>query len=84
LDRVDDFLRTTELLDLYSSEDSSTRDDDGRIGFRDAQFSWSSQVNDNDFKLRIGSEVIFQPGVINLIVGPTGVVRGMSLLSTFS
>ncbi|KAJ7794180.1 P-loop containing nucleoside triphosphate hydrolase protein [Mycena olivaceomarginata] len=75
LDRVDDFLRTTELLDLYSSEDSSARDDDGRIGFRDAQFSWSSQVNDNDFKLRIGSEVIFQPGVINLIVGPTGVVK---------
>ncbi|KAJ7857734.1 P-loop containing nucleoside triphosphate hydrolase protein, partial [Mycena olivaceomarginata] len=59
----------------------SARDDDGRIGFRDAQFSWSSQVNDNDFKLRIGSEVIFQPGVINLIVGPTGVGKTAVLLS---
>ncbi|KAF7346206.1 hypothetical protein MSAN_01847500 [Mycena sanguinolenta] len=82
LDRVDDFLRTTELLDLYTSEDPLIQtENDERIGFRDAQFSWSNQADDSYFKLRIGSEIIFQPGVINLIVGPTGVGKTAILLA---
>lgn len=82
---MDDFLRTTELLDLYSLEDSPLLiANDDKIGFRDVEFSWSSEVNDTSYKLRIGSEVVFQPGVVNLIVGPTGVVRNVSLLVVFS
>ncbi|KAJ6508901.1 multidrug resistance-associated ABC transporter [Mycena sanguinolenta] len=82
LDRVDDFLRTTELLDLYSSQDLSVQtENDERIGFRDAQFSWSNQIDDSCYKLHIESEIIFQPGVINLIVGPTGVGKTAILLA---
>ncbi|KAJ6619498.1 P-loop containing nucleoside triphosphate hydrolase protein [Mycena sp. CBHHK59/15] len=82
----DEFLRTTELLDTYSVDDHSTRvlgNTDTRIGFRDAEFSWSSQDDDSSFRLRInsGSEVIFQPGVVNLIVGPTGVGKTAVLLA---
>ncbi|KAF8208849.1 P-loop containing nucleoside triphosphate hydrolase protein [Mycena galopus ATCC 62051] len=85
LDRVDNFLRTTELLDLYSFPNSSTSfEHDAKIGFRDAEFSWSNQVDTNGFKLRIGSEIIFKPGVINLIVGSTGVVRDVSQFTRLS
>ncbi|KAF9807084.1 hypothetical protein IEO21_08395 [Rhodonia placenta] len=87
LDRVNEFLHKTELLDQYTEEpdrseyipptkDASTH----LIGIRNASFTWSS---DNDglstpgtsrrnFTLRIDDEVFFQPGHINLIVGPTG------------
>ncbi|KAJ6584840.1 multidrug resistance-associated ABC transporter [Mycena capillaripes] len=82
LDRVNDFLRNTELLDSYTLEDSLARIDEGnQIGLRDAEFTWSSEVNDTSYKLRIGSEVIFQPGVVNLIVGPTGVGKTAVLLA---
>ncbi|KAF7365323.1 hypothetical protein MVEN_00404300 [Mycena venus] len=81
LDRVDDFLRNTELLDAYSENSSVHMGDDDRIGLQDAEFSWSKQVNDNCFKLRIRSQVIFQPGVVNLIVGPTGVGKTAVLLA---
>ncbi|KAJ6584918.1 multidrug resistance-associated ABC transporter [Mycena capillaripes] len=82
LDRIDDFLRTTELLDSYTLEDSLARvEEDNKIGFRDADFAWSSEANDTSYKLRIRSEVIFQPGVVNLIVGPTGVGKTAVLLA---
>lgn len=69
----------TELLP------SATRDLDSgmlpnlvgnKIGFNKCAFSWNSfgsQPNGrrHRFKLTIGDEVVFQRGVINLILGPT-------------
>ncbi|KAJ7696072.1 multidrug resistance-associated ABC transporter [Mycena rosella] len=83
LNRVDDFLRTTELLDSYSTQDSSTQFDGNfdKIGLRDAEFTWSTDIDDASYKLRIQSEVIFKPGVINLILGPTGVGKTAILLA---
>ncbi|KAJ7758491.1 P-loop containing nucleoside triphosphate hydrolase protein, partial [Mycena maculata] len=81
LDRIDDFLRTasgfslTELLDSYTPDQPiHVPENPSKIGFREAEFSWSSQSNDTSFKLRIESEIVFRPGAVNLIVGPTGVV----------
>ncbi|KAJ6585299.1 P-loop containing nucleoside triphosphate hydrolase protein, partial [Mycena capillaripes] len=83
LDRVNDFLKKTELLDVFDEKgtlplftaDSST---DGRIGFRNATFSWSKESeglltrSQRQFQLKIDGEVLFQRGRINLVVGPTG------------
>ncbi|KAK7048260.1 P-loop containing nucleoside triphosphate hydrolase protein [Favolaschia claudopus] len=80
-DRLDEFLRTTELIDSYSSNSPAQNELDERIGFRDAQFSWSSNADDSSFKLRVGSEITFQPHVINLVVGPTGVGKTATLLA---
>ncbi|KAJ7134523.1 hypothetical protein C8R44DRAFT_729940 [Mycena epipterygia] len=73
----------TELLDAYSFQVSPPHvpENSSKIGFRDAEFSWTSQENDTSYKLRIKSEVIFQPGVVNLIVGPTGVGKTAVLLA---
>ncbi|KAJ7784670.1 multidrug resistance-associated ABC transporter [Mycena metata] len=83
LDRIDTFLRTTELLDSYSNEDSSIEraGNSDKIGFQDAEFTWSSDFNDTSFKLRVGSEVTFRSGAINLIIGPTGVGKTAALLA---
>ncbi|KAF8898485.1 hypothetical protein BD779DRAFT_1607278 [Infundibulicybe gibba] len=83
LDRVNDFLHNTELLDSFSEKDvveflpeDPTSSD--LIGFRDATFVWSDDVTGSltpskrHFSLRIEGELIFKPGCINLIVGPTG------------
>ncbi|KAF8883972.1 hypothetical protein BD779DRAFT_1787388 [Infundibulicybe gibba] len=83
LDRVNDFLHNTELLDSFSEkdvvdflpEDPASSD---LIGFRDATFVWSDDVAESltpskqHFSLRIEGELIFKTGRINLIVGPTG------------
>ncbi|KAJ7035141.1 P-loop containing nucleoside triphosphate hydrolase protein [Mycena alexandri] len=84
LNRMNDFLNQTELLDSFTSNDASaTVVADGPaselIGFRDAMFSWA---NDDDtdgtltpssrrFILRIEGELLFKRG-FNLVVGPTG------------
>ncbi|KAJ6512183.1 multidrug resistance-associated ABC transporter [Mycena vitilis] len=84
LDRVDSFLRTTELLDSYSLQDpvaSVMEEDMNKIGIRDAEFSWSNQADDSSYKLRIRPEIIFRPGAVNLIVGPTGVGKTAMLLA---
>ncbi|KII86823.1 hypothetical protein PLICRDRAFT_700101 [Plicaturopsis crispa FD-325 SS-3] len=86
LDRLEEFLFDTELLDAFTTpdeaavglfvEDAGTSDD--RIGFRDAVFSWSINTaspqaqSQRDFLLRVDQEVLFRHGCINLITGPTG------------
>ncbi|KAJ7283157.1 P-loop containing nucleoside triphosphate hydrolase protein [Mycena rebaudengoi] len=51
---------------------------DERIGFRNANFSWSKDTDGSltpsrrNFLLRIEEELIFERGRINLVVGPTG------------
>ncbi|KAF7306582.1 ATP-binding cassette transporter [Mycena indigotica] len=87
LDRVDEFLRRTELLDRYTEPDPAAAElfvpadveDSQKIGFRDATFAWTSEKIDGTltpsrrrFLLRIDGELLFKPGCINLVVGPTG------------
>ncbi|KII86961.1 hypothetical protein PLICRDRAFT_275537 [Plicaturopsis crispa FD-325 SS-3] len=82
LDRLNEFLTSTELLDTFtrpdkpSSESLSPDSQEGgdRIGFRDAVFSWSkdSAGPRRTFCLRVDGELLFRRGCINLITGPTG------------
>ncbi|KAI4529011.1 P-loop containing nucleoside triphosphate hydrolase protein [Schizophyllum commune Loenen D] len=85
LDRVNDFLKNTELLDEYSGKDSPMEffaQDEGvsmeEIGFRNAAFTWSEDAagsltpSKRNFMLKIEDELLFRRGGINLIIGPTG------------
>ncbi|TFK46964.1 multidrug resistance-associated ABC transporter [Heliocybe sulcata] len=86
LDRVDEFLKKTELLDSFSGEApvlaamSVPPNEDGEaIGFRDATFSWSAEEasgaltpSKRSFRLRIEGDLLFKRGCINLVIGPTG------------
>ncbi|KAJ6508402.1 hypothetical protein C8R45DRAFT_967292 [Mycena sanguinolenta] len=83
LDRVNDFLKKTELLDAFDEKETlvlSTADpsSDERIGCGNARFSWSKESDGSltrsqrQFQLKIDDEVIFKRGRINLVVGPTG------------
>lgn len=83
LDRVQEFLQHTELLDAFieapiAVPDASIPDDKQVIGFNNAAFSWSLENTDGsltptsrNFRLRINGELKFKPNCINLIVGPT-------------
>ncbi|TFK44019.1 multidrug resistance-associated ABC transporter [Crucibulum laeve] len=95
LDRVNDFLRNTELLDTFSAKPqdqlivpSLTGENDREIGFRDAVFSWSTDSEDvnlspslHSFKLRVNGELLFKHGCINLIIGPTGCGKTSMLMA---
>ncbi|KAH6916807.1 ATP-binding cassette transporter [Coprinopsis sp. MPI-PUGE-AT-0042] len=85
IDRVNDFLQNTELLDAFTeSKDASiipphavTQSTD--IGFHDASFTWSSDSSKGSltpskrkFTLRVEGDLFFPRGQISLIVGPTG------------
>ncbi|GBE88702.1 ATP-binding cassette transporter abc4 [Sparassis crispa] len=87
LDRVNNFLYETELLDAFSDGADAApvnslfrEDDEDVIGIRNASFTWA---NSNDgtltpgprrrnFVLHIDDELTFKRGHINLIIGPTG------------
>jgi len=82
LDRLGDFLATTELLDVFDGNSKEPIVDasniiDAEIGFRNATFMWSKEAAENtaeaerSFKLRIDGEILFKRGTVNLIVGPT-------------
>ncbi|KAF9645156.1 hypothetical protein BDM02DRAFT_3189933 [Thelephora ganbajun] len=86
LDRVNDFLRKTELLDAFDPAQaentiaSNVPGNSSLIGIRNASFTWSSGSSGavtsgssrRNFDLWIKDEVVFKLGKINLIVGPTG------------
>ncbi|KAJ7480955.1 hypothetical protein FB451DRAFT_1031097, partial [Mycena latifolia] len=85
LDRLNDFLHNTELLDSFTSKDTPEglaphEPASDIIGFRDAIFSWSKDdeadgtvtPSSRRFRLKIEGELFFKPGGINLVVGPTG------------
>lgn len=74
----------TELLDDFGkkTEDGAItaveNEHEGVIGFNNATFSWSNDVEDGTqtpsaraFRLRIEGNLAFKKGRINLIVGPT-------------
>ncbi|KAJ7275444.1 hypothetical protein B0H12DRAFT_1199540 [Mycena haematopus] len=87
LDRMNEFFHETELLDAFTEKDPDTPElffpadaaTNEKIGFRDATFAWSSEKMDGSltpsrrkFTLKVEGEMLFQPGCINLVVGPTG------------
>ncbi|KAJ7754435.1 multidrug resistance-associated ABC transporter [Mycena metata] len=85
LDRLDAFLHETELLDSFTSTDPLnilTQDEasSNMIGFRNTSFAWTSSEESNgtltptsrQFLLKIEGELLFKPGCINLVLGPTG------------
>ncbi|KAH9475153.1 ATP-binding cassette transporter abc4 [Psilocybe cubensis] len=86
LERVQNFLYETELLDAYLDTPSTpvpevpvSIETSSEIGFRNATFTWSLDGEDGtmtpsrrQFKLRIKDELIFRKNCINLIIGPTG------------
>ncbi|KAJ7668054.1 multidrug resistance-associated ABC transporter [Mycena rosella] len=80
LDRVNQFLKKSELLDAYDEKASpvllpTDLSADEQIGFRNATFAWSNRTDESDmrdFQLKIDGEVKFERGGINLVVGPTG------------
>ncbi|KAJ7078086.1 hypothetical protein C8R44DRAFT_992812 [Mycena epipterygia] len=82
IDRINDFLHNTELLDSFTEKEETAEflaaEASTEIGFRQASFTWS---NDSDgsatpskykFALRIEDELLFKRGCINLVLGPTG------------
>ncbi|KAJ7645869.1 hypothetical protein B0H17DRAFT_1186847 [Mycena rosella] len=84
LDRLNEFLHNTELLDSFLSKDTPAIVDPDQpasdaIGFRDATFAWSNEETDGTltpssrrFLLKVEGDVFFKPGCVNLVVGPTG------------
>ncbi|KAG9012444.1 hypothetical protein FRB94_006059 [Tulasnella sp. JGI-2019a] len=86
LDRVNTFLNQTELLDRFSQPSNeavmlSHVAEIGSIGFRNAAFSWKSDIPSSsgattpsrrNFQLRIDDDLLFHKDKLNLIIGPTG------------
>ncbi|KAJ6483340.1 hypothetical protein C8R45DRAFT_1001139 [Mycena sanguinolenta] len=85
LGRVNDFLKNTEVLDVFDQQaipvlPAAENAQDGRIGFRNATFSWSKASGDDgsltprskrQFQLKIDGQLLFRCGGINLVLGPT-------------
>ncbi|KAJ3557433.1 hypothetical protein NM688_g1472 [Phlebia brevispora] len=84
IDRINDFLKESELLDAFleTSQPSAellTSPEPDRIGIRAAAFTWNTDTNGastpssvrRSFELRIDDEVFFKRGHINLVVGQT-------------
>ncbi|KAH8978589.1 hypothetical protein EDB92DRAFT_2056103 [Lactarius akahatsu] len=88
LDRVNDFLHDTELLDQFADAGKgservmlidATHFDRDVIGFQNASFTWSNDDAEGTltpsrrrFTLRVQGELLFKRGCFNLIIGPTG------------
>ncbi|KAI9449923.1 hypothetical protein BJY52DRAFT_1192187 [Lactarius psammicola] len=88
LDRVNDFLHDTELLDEFADAEKGSKRvmptdasqfDQDVIGFQNASFTWSNDDADGTltpslrrFTLRVHGELLFKRGCFNLIIGPTG------------
>ena len=87
LDRLNDFLQQSELLDAYLAESNTTvsipapyAETSKEIGFRNASFSWSLDEEESSgfatpssriFRLRVEGELLFKRNGINMIIGPT-------------
>ncbi|KAH6912895.1 ATP-binding cassette transporter [Coprinopsis sp. MPI-PUGE-AT-0042] len=85
LDRVDAFLRKTELLDAFTETTGPSLDphqtvtQSNDIGFHDASFTWSHDSRNTSpapsrriFTLSIEGDLFFPRSQLSLIVGPTG------------
>ncbi|KAH8086658.1 multidrug resistance-associated ABC transporter [Cristinia sonorae] len=86
LDRMNDFLNETELLDEFASRKGSVPgaviapQAEGTIGIRAATFTWNAEEDGvvtpgsgrRNFTLHIEDELFFKRGCINLVIGQTG------------
>ncbi|KAK0192566.1 hypothetical protein F5146DRAFT_1040501 [Armillaria mellea] len=76
LDRLNDFMQNTELLDTLSKKgymESVGVEDREDIGFHQACFSWMNEPpSQPTFLLRVDEELIFRKNSINLVIGATG------------
>ncbi|PCH35585.1 hypothetical protein WOLCODRAFT_107550 [Wolfiporia cocos MD-104 SS10] len=87
LDRLNDFLNKTELLDEFAEKKDDTplllletSVGNDAIGFRQAAFTWANEEDLpstpgsmlRTFRLKVEEELQFKRGGVNLIVGPTG------------
>ncbi|KAH9829694.1 uncharacterized protein C8Q71DRAFT_789576 [Rhodofomes roseus] len=97
LDRVNDFLHQTELLDEFSEPGdsltvaslASSPPSADAIGFKNASFTWAKDTDlpptpgsgTRAFKLRIEGDLVFNNGGVNLIVGPTGCGKTSMLMA---
>ncbi|KIK71390.1 hypothetical protein GYMLUDRAFT_254610 [Collybiopsis luxurians FD-317 M1] len=98
LDRVNDFVKNTELLDSFSEKAGENElftsahapSDSQEIGFRNANFVWSSDVNGSltpskrRFMLRIEGELLFKKNCVNLVIGETGSGKTSLLMALLS
>ena len=76
---MDEFSKNTDgdddAVEIFGGDNQLGQD---AIGIREANFSWSSEKDGSltpsrlPFNLRIDGELLFKPGCINLIIGPTG------------
>ncbi|KAJ7211367.1 hypothetical protein GGX14DRAFT_534690 [Mycena pura] len=91
-DRINDFLRNTELLDAFTEKEETaeffaTEEESPEIGFRNAMFTWSNESDGTTtpsrhrFTLRIDDELLFKRGCINLVLGPTGAGKTSLLMA---
>ncbi|KZT53818.1 hypothetical protein CALCODRAFT_486059 [Calocera cornea HHB12733] len=83
LNRVSEFLHTTELLDRYTPSHAAALAitagpaDPDTVGFHNATFTWNDAKQGTptpgrrNFRLHL-EDLVFKPNAINLIVGPTG------------
>jgi ABC-type uncharacterized transport system fused permease/ATPase subunit len=79
-------------LDAYNQEAKSTSPEgsfeNGEIGFRNARFTWVTQRSANetrrDFELNVEGELLFKPGCVNLILGPTASGKTSMLMALLS
>ncbi|TFY68446.1 hypothetical protein EVJ58_g1015 [Rhodofomes roseus] len=97
LDRVNEFLQKTELLDEYSEQPGEIQTQIGAqpeedvIGFRNTSFTWANTASGSaastpgsgrsNFALRIDGDLIFKKGSINLVIGPTGSGKSSLLMA---
>lgn len=85
----------TELLDVYTNGSATVEPiahgptdevEQSEIGFRNAHFTWSSQVDSTtpsrrEFTLQADGDITFETGSLNLIVGPTASGKTSLLLA---
>ncbi|KAK7056504.1 hypothetical protein VNI00_003060 [Paramarasmius palmivorus] len=82
LDRINEFLVETEVLDTFSPDHSDqnvySTISSSEIGVHEALFTWSKETFDDPhanqarFVLSVEGTLKFKRGCLNLIVGPTG------------
>ncbi|EMD39545.1 hypothetical protein CERSUDRAFT_150070 [Gelatoporia subvermispora B] len=93
LERVDEVLHETELLDQFTAQNDSPLEStqqhmslSGDVGIRESTFTWSSErdgtsTSRRKFTLCVADELIFKQYSINLIIGPTGAGKTSLLMA---